>query len=29
MTKRFNDEITPELKEVVDKWNNWYEGVAA
>lgn len=26
---RFNDEITPELKEVVDKWNNWYEGVAA
>lgn len=26
---RFNDEITPELKEVVDKWNNWYKGVAA
>ena len=26
---RFNDDITPELKEVVDKWNNWYKEVVA
>lgn len=26
---KFNDEITPELRDVVDRWNRWYGSVAA